>query len=337
VTLATPKAPTGGLAALLPLQLTGEARWREAEAAAAEEQKAGETLRIAWQYRRYIKAQQQQQQEQQRGPAAPAAGSRAPASQRDGGKGSRPYIKDWCHAFDLTRPAGEEALARSRAEVCTCSGEGGATLLLSAAKHLVDTIAEPEGATGSQSAALPAVSRTVGSPDRVGRLAVLSLGSSDWTLGTGGHDSSSEAFGTAVLRTLLALRGQISGTRCSVMVTVPAAVYSPSWLARMQRVADAVIALESVADGSDLARLASDPASVAGLIHVRKLPAMGTVVPPLPESELHLVRNRRRRLAISAVEIDPDAEAAEASGTAMKSVAAALCGGPPLKASVLDF
>lgn len=52
-------------------------------------------------------------------------------------------------------------------------------------------------------------------------------------------------------------------------------------------------------------RLAPDAASVAGLLHLRKLPAMGTVAPPAPEIALHLIRHKRRRLAITPVEIDP--------------------------------
>lgn len=54
-------------------------------------------------------------------------------------------------------------------------------------------------------------------------------------------------------------------------------------------------------------RLAPDAASVVGLLHLRKLPALGTLAPPAPEVALHLVRHRRRRLAISPVEIDPGA------------------------------
>eukprot|EP00887_Chlorella_sp_A99_P003209 scaffold9.g3209.t1 len=62
------------------------------------------------------------------------------------------------------------------------------------------------------------------------------------------------------------------------------------------------------------ATLAPDSASVAGLLHLRKLPALGTAAPPAPDVALHLLRHRRRRLSISPVEVDPDAEAAAAEG-----------------------
>lgn len=78
---------------------------------------------------------------------------------------------------------------------------------------------------------------------------------------------------------------------------------------------------------------------MAGLLHLRKLPALGAAAPPLPEVPLHLVRHRRRRLAITPVEIDPEAELAEAEAAsgAGRSVAAALCGGPPAAAKAVDF
>lgn len=37
-------------------------------------------------------------------------------------------------------------------------------------------------------------------------------------------------------------------------------------------------------------RLAPDPASVAGLLHVRKLPSLGAAAPPTPEVSLFLLR-----------------------------------------------
>ncbi len=86
-------------------------------------------------------------------------------------------------------------------------------------------------------------------------------------------------------------------------------------------------------------RLAPDSASVAGLLHLRKLPSLGTIAPPAPEVALHLIRHRRRRLAISPVEIDPEAELAEAEAAsgAGRSVASVLCGGPPAADRAIDF
>lgn len=84
-------------------------------------------------------------------------------------------------------------------------------------------------------------------------------------------------------------------------------------------------------------RLAPDSASVAGLLHLRKLPSLGAVCAPLPPVALHLVRHKRKRLAITPVEVDPDAEAAAAAGGGGTSAAAALCGGPVGSKTALEF
>jgi hypothetical protein len=66
-------------------------------------------------------------------------------------------------------------------------------------------------------------------------------------------------------------------------------------------------------------RLAPDAASVAGLLHLRKLPSIGTAAPPAPEVALHLVRHKRRRLGITPVEICPGG-----AGQGLRGVAGAV-------------
>lgn len=60
--------------------------------------------------------------------------------------------------------------------------------------------------------------------------------------------------GTAVLRTLLRLKALVRRRRCVAAVSVPAALFSDSDLARMEHLADGVLALESVADDSAVVR-----------------------------------------------------------------------------------
>jgi hypothetical protein len=92
-------------------------------------------LRIAWQYRRYIRRQQAEREagagseadfgrppDGAPAPAragaalAPAAGGRAGGGAAAGGAGGRERAGDagaarrWCHEYDLTRPLGEAAL-----------------------------------------------------------------------------------------------------------------------------------------------------------------------------------------------------------------------------------
>lgn len=426
-------------------------------------------LRIAWQYRRYIKTGQ--------AGAAPAGGSglgmggssggssgaaggraatNASCPGRSSASGSAPRrpvgLRDWCHQFDLLKSAGEEGLQQCRAQLVDCSGtassSGGGDAstggggdsstgrLLGAAADFVQSLQEQPAAGATQPAAGAAAvaARAQGAaalpprgPQPVGRIAVLSLGSLSWQLGSGaalatsgsvqpysslggssgsnGGGSSSRSPGTAVLRALLQLKALVRDRRCTAAVSVPAGLFSPSDVARMQHLADCVVALESVADDSDIVRcggsgrqadlwrggcaaglgggaavsthllrprlhagrlctacrhcsacssppscrtlgsppccrrLAPDSASVAGLLHLRKLPALGTMAPPAPEVALHLIRHRRRRLAISPVEIDPEAELAEAEAAsgAGRSVASVLCGGPPAADRAVDF
>lgn len=49
--------------------------------------------------------------------------------------------------------------------------------------------------------------------------------------------------------------------------------------------------------------------SAAALLTLRKLPAAGMLGPRLSDPQVHVVRYKRKRLTITAVEIDPDAEA----------------------------
>ncbi|KAL4434654.1 hypothetical protein ABPG77_002777 [Micractinium sp. CCAP 211/92] len=395
VLLAAAHAPAGGLAAFVPAQLrAGRAADKDEEEGQEEEFK----LRIAWQYRRYIKTDQAASA----GPAGtlmpgssnggsgglrasrapPVAGSMGSSAGRvssggSSGRGRKPAgLKDWCHQFDLLKPAGEEGLALCRAELVECSpaaensgsgssgGSGSMQRLLSSAASFVAALAPPPPPQQQQPAVAVALAGagqrllqpappTAHGPQGVGRLAVLSLGSLGWqapqspqqlhlstsSSGDGAVGGSGAGGGASVLRALLQLKGLVRDRRCVAMVSVPAALFSPSDLARMQHVADGVIALESVADGADIVRLAPDAASVAGLLHLRKLPALGTAAPPAPEVALHLIRHKRRRLAITPVEIDPDAEMAdsEAASGLGRSVASVLCGGPPKASKLIDF
>ena len=78
--------------------------------------------------------------------------------------------------------------------------------------------------------------------------------------------------------------------------------------------------------------------SCCGLLHVRKLPGLGAFARPTPEAPLLLLRHRRTRLAIEELQIDPDAEAAEAAASGGRLPSAGLCGGGPAgAASALDF
>ena len=48
--------------------------------------------------------------------------------------------------------------------------------------------------------------------------------------------------------------------------------------------------------------------SACALLGVLKLPSAGTLAPRLPDTTVHVIRNKRKKLAITAVDVDPDAE-----------------------------
>lgn len=280
-------------------------------------------LRIAWQYRRYIKTGQSGASPAggsglgmggSSGGSSGAAGARAATTAsspgRSGASGSAPRrpvgLRDWCHQFDLLKSAGEEGLQQCRAQLVDCSGTAGSSgggdastggggdssmgRLLGAAANFVQSLQGPQAAVAAQPAAgaaqpaagiAAAAARALGAaalpprgPQQVGRIAVLSLGSLGWQLGSGAalatsgsvqpysslggssssSSSSSSSPGTTVLRALLQLKALVRDRRCTAAVSVPAGLFSPSDVARMQHLADCVIALESVADDSDIVR-----------------------------------------------------------------------------------
>ena len=183
-------------------------------------------------------------------------------------------LRDWCHQFDLLKPAGEAGLQGCRAELADCSsGEeyasGGCVpstasvqRLVAAATEFAQSLApaQPPGSTQPSAGAAAAAALPPRGPQHVGRIAVLSLGSLGWQLG--GPDGGSSEYATqqqpssgrAVLQALLQLKAAVRDRRCAAVVSVPAALFSASDVARMQHLADGVIALESVADGSDIVR-----------------------------------------------------------------------------------
>ncbi|GFH24952.1 uncharacterized protein HaLaN_22834 [Haematococcus lacustris] len=89
-----------------------------------------------------------------------------------------------------------------------------------------------------------------------------------------------------------------------------------SWQMRLQHMCDVVLAVDTLSDDSDIFKLLPDAASAAALLSVRKLPLAGLVAPRCVKQELYVIRNKRKRLAVTPVEVDPDAEARQQEGLA---------------------
>ncbi|GLC38028.1 hypothetical protein PLESTF_001436100 [Pleodorina starrii] len=368
----TASPPPGGPGAFLP----AEASPSQSSGSAADEGRAAQEqpeLRIAWQYKKYIKDEQPSAAHTGAGGGrsggAASAGARsssgASASSSSSSSSSSAAAKavaagvgrEWCHSFDLTRPRGEEGLSGSSLELAHCSGPaayGEADRRAAAFLSSLSTAAEAAAGPGPGSAAAAAAMAMAAArrPEAVGRLVIESAGSLAW-----GGDGAAEQ---ALVRLLYNVRQRALQSRCAVMVTVPAGLLPPGCAARLPHLVDTVLALEGLADDLPLVKLLPDPNSAVALLSVRKLSSAGTVGPRLPDGQLYVVRHKRRRLGLSPVEVDPDAEerqaeaaaraaeaaaggrgaaggagggggvaAAAAAAGGRKSAAAMLCGGPP--------
>ncbi|KAL0026942.1 hypothetical protein WJX79_001211 [Trebouxia sp. C0005] len=317
-------------------------------------------LRIAWQYRRYIKSKQK---------AAAAVSSSSSSRSASGSQNSRKAksggsalggVREWCHNFDLTKPipvqdidtprmdcpefSGPAALQSLTGSISTTPQAGGQSVAgrtkppdaAPATQHGVSP--QPAAISGTTAAQdLAAVKGipmqpSVSAPDRpqgVGRVVVESLGGLQWQLDVSDGDVERRLY-TAVFQ----LKAAIRDSRCAAMVSFPAGLYSSSLTMRLAHLCDCVVGLEAVRDDSDIVRLIPEPASCCGLLHLQKLPSLNALSPPILDITLFIIRHKRRRLAIQAIQIDPDAEAGE---TDPKSAAATLCGGPPKADKPFDF
>ncbi|GLI69199.1 hypothetical protein VaNZ11_013771 [Volvox africanus] len=357
----TGSPPPGGPAAFLP----AEASPSQSGGSVAEDDGGKEQpeLRIAWQYKKYIKDDSPVQ----------AGGTYRPAPRSSSSSTARTVAagvgREWCHSYDLTRPMGEEALGASSLDVVRCSGPNAYGEADAAADAFLSSLrTAPEAGPGPGSGAATTATLPGQRSGGVGRLVFESAGSLAW--GGGGSGASEQM----LLRLLYNVRRRAMQARCAVMMTVPAGLLSPGCAARLPHLADTVLALEGLMDDMPLFKLLPDPNSAVALLSLRKVSSAGMVGPRLPDGQLYVVRNKRRRLALSPVEVDPDAEerqaeaaakAAEAfgvkaaaaaggntasasasaaiSGSAgsaggRKNTAALLCGGPPAAGNkALDF
>lgn len=362
--------PDGGISSFLPKLLDPVAAEKEREAKKKEKEEDAVQLKIAWQYGRYLKPDSTF--------SSGSTGGGIGSVSSGGGGGSllqstghqqqqrnslqnRPAGRDWCHAFDLSKTSGgggqsEGAAPLGEVELVVCGSDRNNT------RQGVSNDGSSKGAAGSREQLITSVAAFVapsGAPQQpqkstsVSRVAVLSLGDAAWNLGNGvgGPDSR-----RAAIQSLIQLKAVVRDTKSCGIVTVPAALYTNSDTRRMAHIADVVLSLEAVQDDSDIVRLAPDPSTIAGLLHLQKLCSIGSIAAPAPQNPLYLVRSKRRRMAITPVEIDPDAEEADgasgggngAGGSVAQGVgsggggvrtpaSALLCGGPAKGKPDLEF
>jgi elongator complex protein 4 len=331
--LATATPLDGGLHTFLPRQTNPTTKRGEGPDAALDLNKGqGEEvkLRIAWQYEKYLRKQEDTAVDANRAGAAPVLGTAAAQS-----SSKPPLSKDWCHTFDVSKPADEAVLATCRHDVAVISGPNARCTLATEVRHFLAALAATSnGDREPTSAADVAATATLG-PHSIGRLAVLSLGRQDWGFGV-----ASQAAGKEVVQSILHIKAALRDAKCAAVVTVPAALLEPSACMRAQHLADAVLELQAPTSNADVVRLAPDSGSVAGMLRVKKLPALGSLIRPSPQIPLHFIRQKRRQFLLTPVEVDPDAEAAQTTvevGSAAPA-SSVVCGGPTTKGKLdMDF
>lgn len=139
-------------------------------------------------------------------------------------------------------------------------------------------------------------------PREVRRVGFLSLGGMDGPgePGTPRHEQT-------IFQTIHRLKMALSDAKACAVVTLPTSLVSESLAMRLQFLCHGVLALEPVRDMSDVVALVKDPPSCAGLLRIVKLPVVGALCCVFPDVSLYLIRHRRRRIVVQAIEMDPDA------------------------------
>mmetsp|Transcript_43401 Transcript_43401/g.109896 ORF Transcript_43401/g.109896 Transcript_43401/m.109896 type:complete len:400 (+) Transcript_43401:275-1474(+) len=313
---------SGGAAAFIPAQQRGGASTRGGGNGAEEEEDRGEPLRIAWQYRRYIKKKADAEA------AGAAEAAEAASKQRRGSSASasrRASKADWCHSFDLGNGIGHEGLRASKCTVAVVDGQAeGAPAgerLRAGVRDLLARVAEGSVGEGG----------TRG-PLSVGRLAALSLSHPAWRLAP-----------ADLLHLLFWLRTALRDTRCAALVSLDARAFPPGFQQRAVHLADTVAHVRALRSDALMVALAPDSSTATGVLSLLRLPSCGGlgVVPLGPEGTAWLLRHKRRRLVLEEIDIDPDAEQAlaEAGSATGASAVSLLCAAPAAKsgAGKLDF
>jgi elongator complex protein 4 len=366
--LAAPAVPEGGLAAWLPQQLRSKADSSSSRGGGGSGGDSSGTaavpdgdaeLRIAWQYKRYMQEQHGgllsgglglgSRRPSTAGQAPAMAGRRGGAAMQQG---------EWSHEFDLSRSMGPDLRGRAECQACPW-GEASPAHIVAAVATFCSSFSPPpqlpmSSSSSSRATAPPPAASPRGVPASTplgsaaaaagpvaGRFAVASLGGTEYG---GGGAAGAAGGGVQAVRALFNLKALARACNCGAMVTAPPSLFAPADLALLQHVADAVLGIEAVSDESDIVRMASDGGSVVGMLHVRKLPepwgvgeGEGEGAVPV-DAALHLLRKKRRRLAITPVEVDPTLEwEASERGGAGSGGAAGLCGGPAKADRQLDY
>eukprot|EP00897_Mesotaenium_endlicherianum_P005134 jgi/Mesen1/4649/ME000241S03690 len=260
-------------------------------------------------------------------PHAAAASGGQVSSFRAGGSGRRvrgpPHatakgppgvaLAEFCSAFDLRKPLERPALRQVEAHcVSTSSPEATLPALYSMCSKFASNLPRAGAGRGA----------------RVGRVVLMSLGAPHCSHASSPNSGGVEGQEWELLQFVAALKGQLRASATVGMLTVAPALHSPSFVARLQHIADGVLSLEALAeDDKETAALVADYADVTGLLRV----------PNVPETSAYAIKViRRRRVSLELLQAPP-MDASGGGGDKGSSAAGLLCSAPAGAPSPLDF
>ena len=257
----------------------GEARDEGAE---ATRETKGDGLRIAWQYRRYLREGRSLDDS---GVGAGRAATAATATKKRNLR-----APDVCQTYDWTREEDEATLRDADVSFERFGGDEG----------------DGEGETDAWARCFEFVETFVRGlrDEEVGRVLVQPETPRD------------EGEWAACARLARALKGLVRETNVACVMILPLALAPARWGAMIRHVADCAIDVQPLeGPTSEIESLLPEPHLCVGLVAVRKLQFQGGVVSPLTRMDrVYALQMRRKRMAIKPLQIRPEEERKKSGG-----------------------
>ena len=343
---------------------------------AEDEETKEDGLRIAWQYRRYLKQGKALDDSRVgRGPGglgsgvSASGGSASSGGERTGrGKntGGVRRLPEMCHRFDLTREMAPAAVAAARLRRASFFRPPSlatlATLPDPRTPHSDGGVYDADDADGALRRAYGECAAAVASQRGGGANAAADV--CRIALEFPSSFLRRPACAASVACFLRALRGLLRGTTACALVVLPLGTLPRALVASMRHAVDAALDVETLPGApSAMERTLPDPMLCVGLVRVRRLQFPGvTGANPLTRMDTtYALQVRGRRMAVRPLQLAPEEDDAEprprvsrpgergrhagtdrgrgpTKDTRARSTGAGLCGGgPPNKTNELDF
>jgi elongator complex protein 4 len=260
------------------------------------EDAADDGLRIAWQYRRYLKEGRALDDSRVGASQTVRAQPSSSMSSSSSKAAKKLRAPDMCHRYDVTKEEDAETLAAADisfksfglapSSAATGGDERWASCYQFVAKFVRETNALGEASLG----------RVFVQPET----------------------PSDEDGWASCVQLVRALKGLTYGTNCATVIIL-SLESAPARVATLIRhVVDCAIDVQAL-DGptSDVESLLPDPHTCIGLVAVRKIQFQGSVVSPLVRMDrVYALQMRRKRMAIKPLQLRPEDDSRDATSSA---------------------